>query len=139
MRRLTCLDGLRGVLALYVMVGHTLPFALVPGWLAGPFSHGGAAVDVFFILSGLVIVQSLASYDYRPRPFLIARVARIYPVFLAAFALAVAVQPLPPGQSHMPWIGHDSQARFIWSGDWPDDWVIGIATHVTIVARAVSG
>lgn len=43
--------------------------------------HGGAGVDVFSILSGLVIVQSLDSFGYRARPFLIARVARIYPVF----------------------------------------------------------
>ena len=87
MRRLVCLDGLRGVLAFYVMLSHTLPFAPMPGWLVWLFSHGGAGVDVFFILSGLVIVQSLASFDYRPRPFLIARVARIYPVFLVVFAV----------------------------------------------------
>ena len=132
MQRLTCLDGLRGALAVYVMLSHTFPFAGIPAWLAGPFSHGGAAVDVFFILSGLVIVQSLASYDYRPLPFLIARVARTYPVFLAVFALAVAVQPLATGLPHMPWIAPDSPARSIWSGGWPSGWAIGIATHMTM-------
>ena len=130
MRRLTCLDGLRGLLALYVMLSHALPFAAIPGWLALPFSHGGAAVDVFFILSGLVIVQSLGSYRYRRRPFLIARVARIYPVFLVVFAAAVLVQPLPIPA--MPWIAPDGQARFIWSEGWPSDWPLGIASHLTM-------
>ncbi len=132
MRRLVCLDGLRGVLAFYVMLSHTLPFTPMPGWLVWLFSHGGAGVDVFFILSGLVIVQSLASFDYRPRPFLIARVARIYPVFLVVFVAAVAVQPLATGFERMAWIGPESPARFIWSGGWPNDWGLFIAAHLTM-------
>lgn len=76
MQRLVCLDGLRGALALYVLFSHALPFAPLPHWLHWLFRHGGAAVDVFFILSGLVIVQSLAGHAYRPVPFLIARAAR---------------------------------------------------------------
>ncbi|MGA8197624.1 MAG: acyltransferase [Acetobacteraceae bacterium] len=132
MRRLVCLDGLRGVLAFYVMLSHTLPFTPMPGWLVWLFSHGGAGVDVFFILSGLVIVQSLASFDYRARPFLIARVMRIYPVFIAVFIAAVAVQPLATGFERMAWIGPDSPARFIWSGGWPNDWGLFIAAHLTM-------
>jgi peptidoglycan/LPS O-acetylase OafA/YrhL len=132
MRRLVCLDGLRGVLAFYVMLSHTLPFTPMPSWLVWLFSHGGAGVDVFFILSGLVIVQSLSSFDYRPRPFLIARVARIYPVFLVVFVAAVAVQPLATGFERMAWIGPDSPARFIWSGGWPNDWRLFIAAHLTM-------
>ena len=46
MKRLDCLDGLRGVLAVYVMLGHMAPFSALPGWMTGPLSHGGAAVDV---------------------------------------------------------------------------------------------
>jgi len=132
MRRLVCLDGLRGVLATYVMLSHTLPFAPLPAWLHWLFQHGGAGVDVFFILSGLVIVQSLDSFGYRPLPFLIARVARIYPVFLAVFALAVAVQPLATRFEALAWIGPESPARHIWSGGWPSGWGVGIATHLTM-------
>ncbi len=132
MRRLTCLDGLRGVLATYVMLSHTLPFAPFPDWLIWLFSHGGAAVDVFFILSGLVIVQSLSSFAYRAGPFLTARLARIYPVFLVVFVFAVAVQPLATGFERMAWIGPDSPARFIWSGGWPSDWGWFIAAHLTM-------
>ena len=56
MKRLECLDGLRGALAIYVMLGHMAPFATMPAWLQRALSHGGAAVDVFFILSGFVII-----------------------------------------------------------------------------------
>ena len=55
MRRLTCLDGLRGLLALYVMVSHVLPFAVLPAtldWLGGWLSHGGAAVDIAIDANG---------------------------------------------------------------------------------------
>jgi peptidoglycan/LPS O-acetylase OafA/YrhL len=132
MKRLVRLDGLRGVLAVYVMLSHTLPFVPMPGWLHWLFQHGGAAVDVFFILSGLVIVQSLDSFEYRALPFLIARVARIYPVFLVVFAFAVAIQPLATSFENMAWIGQDSVARYLWSGGWPSDWAFGIATHLTM-------
>ena len=90
------------------------------------------AVDVFFILSGLVIVQSLASFGYRPRPFLIARVARIFPVFLVVFAVRVAVQPLASGFSLMPWIDQNSTLRYLWPSGWPNDWAVGIVTHLTM-------
>ena len=83
MKRLECLDGLRGVLAVYVMLGHMAPFAALPNWIAGLFSHGGAAVDVFFMLSGLVILRSLESCRFQARPFLILRVTRIFPGLLA--------------------------------------------------------
>jgi peptidoglycan/LPS O-acetylase OafA/YrhL len=132
MKRLECLDGLRGVLAVYVMLGHMAPFAALPDWVIGPLSHGGAAVDVFFILSGLVIIRSLESCRFAARPFLILRVTRIFPVFLAMFALGVAAQPLPVRFDTMPWIGPDSLARDIWSIGWPDDWAAGIAAHLTM-------
>jgi peptidoglycan/LPS O-acetylase OafA/YrhL len=132
MERLKCLDGLRGVLAVYVMLSHMAPFAVFPPWLASLLSHGGAAVDVFFILSGLVIVRSLEGFDYRARPFLLARAARIFPVFLAMFAMAVAVQPVPARFERMPWIEADSPAFSIWSQGWPRAWAAEIAAHLTM-------
>jgi peptidoglycan/LPS O-acetylase OafA/YrhL len=132
MKRLECLDGLRGALAVYVMLSHMAPFAALPGWLAGLFSHGGAGVDVFFILSGMVIPRSLERVGYRAAPFLMARVFRIFPVFLVVFAAAVAIQPLDAGFSALPWIGPDSPARDIWSGGWPAGWAAEIAAHLTM-------
>jgi peptidoglycan/LPS O-acetylase OafA/YrhL len=132
MKRLECLDGLRGVLAMYVTVGHMAPFALLPAWLLSAVGHGGAAVDVFFILSGLVISQSLDRLQGDRRRFLLARVLRIYPVFLPVFAFAILVQPLPCGFDQMPWIGAANPARDICSARWPADWATQIAAHLVM-------
>ncbi|HUN44039.1 MAG TPA: acyltransferase [Acetobacteraceae bacterium] len=132
MKRLECLDGLRGVLAVYVMLGHMAPFAMLPDWLIRLLSHGGAAVDVFFILSGMVIVQSLESFSWHARGFLIARMARTYPVYLVMLALAVVVQALPIDFDRLPWVGADSLARDIWSVGWPHAWAIELVTHLTM-------
>ncbi|MBN8930134.1 MAG: acyltransferase [Rhodospirillales bacterium] len=132
MRRLECLDGVRGLLAVYVMLSHMAPFAALPDWLTQTLSHGGAAVDMFFILSGLVITRSLASFDWQPRPFLIARATRIFPTYLPVLALAVLVQPIPADFAALPWIGPDSQARGIWAQGWPADWGAELAAHLTM-------
>jgi peptidoglycan/LPS O-acetylase OafA/YrhL len=132
MKRLECLDGLRGVLAVYVMLGHMAPFSALPDWITHPLSHGGAAVDVFFILSGLVIIRSLESCRFAARPFLISRVARIFPVFLVMFAIGIAVQPLPVPFAAMPWIKSDSLALDIWSQGWPVHWIAEISAHLTM-------
>ena len=96
---------------------HRSPTCRAP--ITSVLSHGEAGVDLFFVLSGLLIVQSLEHYQYRARPFLIARVARTYPVFLPVFVLAIAVQPLVMDFAAMPWIGPHSAARMIWSDGWP--------------------
>jgi peptidoglycan/LPS O-acetylase OafA/YrhL len=132
MKRLECLDGLRGLLAVYVLLGHMAPFAALPAGLQQAVSHGGAAVDLFFVLSGLVITQSLQGAGGRAGPFLIGRVMRIFPVFLVVFAFAIAVEPASCGFEHMPWVGPDSAARTICSMERPHAWVAEILAHLTM-------
>ncbi len=84
MRRVSALDGLRGVLALVVAVYHLLSRAgnetLV---LAANMS-----VFCFFLMSGYVLA---IGYDGRPVTFLVRRVVRLWPVYavciLAGFGL----------------------------------------------------
>lgn len=132
MKRLECLDGLRGVLAVYVMISHMAPFVPMPAWIAHPLSHGGAAVDVFFILSGLVIIGSLDRFGYRARPFLTARVARIYPVFLVVFGFALLGHALPSALPGMTWLSPDSLAYRMWASGWPASWPIDVLAHLTM-------
>jgi peptidoglycan/LPS O-acetylase OafA/YrhL len=132
MQRLECLDGLRGLLAVYVLLGHMAPFAVLPAGLQSALSHGGAAVDVFFILSGLVITQSLLRSDGRAMPFLISRFARIYPVFLLVFVVAATVHPWSCGFERMPWIGPENAARTICVMADPHGWVAEIVAHLTM-------
>ncbi len=131
-RRLECLDGLRGVLALYVLVSHMAAFTLLPAWLRLVFAHGEAAVDLFFVLSGMVIVRSLESFDYDRVRFLLARAIRTMPAFLAVFLVAVAVQPLPDALPWMPWVAADDPGRAVWSTGWPDQWLAEIGMHLTM-------
>src|SRR3954452_159465 len=111
MKRLQCLDGLCGCLAVYALLWHMAPFAVLPGWGQSAVSHGEAAVDMFFVLSGLVIVQSLERYGGQTAQFLTARVWRIFPVFLPVFAFSMTLQALTCSFDHMPWIAPDSMAR----------------------------
>ena len=132
MKRLDCLDGLRGLLAIYVLLGHLAPFAVLPGWLQSAASHGGAAVDVFFMLSGLVITQSLLRAGGRTDVFLILRATRILPIYLVVLVVAVVVEPWSCGFEHMPWIGDDNAARTICVMAWPHAWLTELAAHLTM-------
>jgi len=131
-RRLECLDGLRGVLALYVLVSHMAAFTVLPVWIKQPFAHGKAAVDLFFVLSGMVIVRSLDSFAYDRGRFLFARAARTMPAFLVVFAIAVPVQPLPTALPWMPWVAADNPGRAVWSTGWPTHWATEICAHLTM-------
>lgn len=128
MKRLSRLDGLRGVLAVYVMLGHAMPFTALPHWLAAPFSHGEAAVDVFFALSGLVIVNSLEHFDCRFWPFMQARARRLLPVYFAVLAVALLLYAwkLPS----MPWLG--TAATQIQPVALPRPLFWHLATHLTL-------
>lgn len=84
--RLPALDGLRGLAALAVVFSHVAALSYVPWGHAAP-SHvqfalwhlGAPAVDLFFVLSGVVVGQSLRR---RPAvwPYLKRRALRLLPV-----------------------------------------------------------
>ncbi|WP_298216325.1 acyltransferase [Acidocella sp.] len=97
------LDGVRGLLAVYVLLGHAMPLTMAPPWLGALCAHGQAAVDLFFCLSGFVIAGSLERHNGRFFPFMAARARRLLPVYILAlgFALLAACQgdPLP----RLPW------------------------------------
>jgi peptidoglycan/LPS O-acetylase OafA/YrhL len=88
-KEIKALTGMRGIAALYVAVYHIKP-ATEGGLLAEFGRHGYLAVDLFFVLSGFVMAMtygslfdgsfSLGAYT----GFLKKRIARIYPLYLAA-------------------------------------------------------
>ncbi len=100
------LDGLRLVAALAVLIFH---FGF-RGYVAEGFQllrypeiadfakYGFLGVELFFIISGYVILMSVQGRS--PRSFTIARMVRLYPTFwLCAFATFVVVNLL--GQTHL--------------------------------------
>ena len=76
MNRIPALDGLRGALALVVVLNHVL----VVGWHNYAIDAAGhAAVLVFFWMSGLVLTRA---WDGEFRAFLIRRTIRLAPVYV---------------------------------------------------------
>jgi len=129
---MTGLDGLRGVLAVYVMLGHAAPFVVLPGCVEAALRHGEAAVDLFFCLSGLVVVQSLERFDFCAGPFLRARARRLLPVYFLVLAAAVlllsAGSPLP----EMPWLNVGSAGAEVWEQGLPAGVFWHLLAHVTL-------
>lgn len=80
------LDAIRGVAAVLVMMRH------VPYFSAISFQESYLAVDVFFLLSGVVIAHA---YEQRLQQglsvlhFVVMRVVRIYPLYLLGSAIAL--------------------------------------------------
>jgi peptidoglycan/LPS O-acetylase OafA/YrhL len=91
---LRALTSVRFFAALCILFFHGVPVVgaavLTPGWLSATVSLGYAAVSFFFLLSGYILA---VSYLSQPRPgmngrtFLIARLARIYPLYVVTLLL----------------------------------------------------
>lgn len=102
------LDGLRGLAAFVVLVGHgvSLAFPSEPGPLAAVVSWlSRLSVATFFALSGFVIAGSLRALaaEHRARflvPYAVHRVARILPPLVLAVGLAFAVGAI--GRAGLP-------------------------------------
>ncbi len=99
------LDLLRSLAAIWVMVHHwvssdglsaNLRFSYGNEWVPAaitPLTNiGFLGVDVFFVLSGIVIGRSAIGRDWRD--FSRARFLRLYPVYVASIALAISLAPI---------------------------------------------
>lgn len=89
--RLSTLDGLRGIAALSVFQFHTFNL------FGFQFASSYLAVDLFFVLSGIVLAHAYEERfraGFSVKQFMIARVVRLYPLYLvgslagASFILA---------------------------------------------------
>jgi len=88
MKTLFSIQYLRGAAALAVVLFHALQ------WESGGFEVGRAGVDVFFVISGVIMWSITADGAARPGAFLWRRVTRVAPLYwlatLAVAAVAVA-------------------------------------------------
>jgi peptidoglycan/LPS O-acetylase OafA/YrhL len=99
------LDGLRGLLALWVALAHILAWTghwenPLPGRLEGVWKilvSADPAVDTFIILSGFAISFLIHKRSQSYGAFMRGRVFRIYPVYLTCLALSIATSFLTPG------------------------------------------
>ena len=87
------LQSIRGLAACLVVVAHCISYYLAPPWwtFVKRLVNSQAAVEVFFILSGFVLIRSLLTRDINwesLRTFYVKRVFRIYPALFVGSILA---------------------------------------------------
>ena len=96
--RLAWLDVLRGLAALAVVFNHFGYF--VPSAVKGPvyqwINPGDYGVFVFFLISGYIVPASLERKG-SVRTFWVSRLFRLYPLYLLAVAIAVALYTVHVG------------------------------------------
>ena len=85
--RLPELEGLRGLMAWWVVVGHLL---YVFSDRLGYMSHNRSAVDVFIVLSGFVVYRLIDSKREVYGAFITRRFFRLYPAYLLIILLSAA-------------------------------------------------
>jgi exopolysaccharide production protein ExoZ len=107
--KLQSIQALRGIAALIVVAYHAHALELAgiarassaePGLINGLFASGFAGVDLFFVISGFIMVwvtRNSLSGPATSAEFLFSRLTRIYPVWWAAAALGLAYMVLSGG------------------------------------------
>lgn len=116
--RLQSMEGLRGLAILLVFLSHYQNIILghmgIGGTLnrlgLGMMEAGGTGVDLFFVLSGMLIYRAVLKPNLKVTKFLRRRAQRIYPTFLAVFAIYIAMNVLlmmgpprpPPYNARIP-------------------------------------
>jgi len=99
---LSGIQGLRGLAALLVVVTHVYSMELKysPDQLLGPWSYyGGFGVDLFFVISGFIMVHVTRGAARGPAGsghFMLRRAARIYPLYWVVSAALLAVYLYKP-------------------------------------------
>lgn len=136
--RLTFIEGLRGVAALYVVLGHFCSMvdpdalhgkSIAPPWLQvlmAPFWYGHLAVASFIILSGFCLQISLFNGKdgriHDLKRFYIRRAWRILPPYYAALVFSIVISLLVT--SHQTGAPFDQYVPVTWTN---------VAAHVFMV------
>jgi peptidoglycan/LPS O-acetylase OafA/YrhL len=101
MAKLLSLQMARGIAANLVVLQHLTEFeAKYAGTkLPGMLHYGDLGVDIFFVLSGFIMV-AIAGRNVNALQFLWRRAARIYPTYWLATVVMIAVAVFLPGVVH---------------------------------------
>ena len=111
------LQSIRGIAAFLVLIGHCLAYYATPQWwtFVKRLLNGQAEVEIFFILSGFVLIRSLLSRPVDARTigvFYIKRIFRIYPALFIGSTLAAIYVLGPHLRIAVPGISNWMMERF---------------------------
>ncbi len=119
-RRIPAVEGLRGLAMTLVFFGHfevifrrylsSGAFSLRLVDFLGVVAHQG--VCIFLTLSGYFVYRSYLDRPQNLRPFILRRVQRIYPPYLAMLAVYLFLSALYPSASRVP-AGEEAAFRYI--------------------------
>ena len=129
MHRLSNIQALRAVAVLLVVVRHLQIYtarAVGDHPVLGQFLAGDMGVDLFFVISGFIMVtvhQAPAARPAEAADFLYRRVSRIYPLYWLYSLPALAIYLWQPGWLHRSDLGmavHPLRSFLLWpQGSWP--------------------
>lgn len=96
MTRIRELDGLRAILAVWVVFVHVSKtcFETENRWFSSFLYNEGIRVRVFFMISGMVVMGMLIAKKTPYRPYIVGRLKRIYPAYAVCFLLAILTAPI---------------------------------------------
>ncbi|HCL59933.1 MAG TPA: hypothetical protein DHW80_09190, partial [Acinetobacter sp.] len=110
-------DGIRGALAIIVALSHA--FGHYTGWGSGiyPIQYASFAVDIFFILSGIVLYhahqQEISSGIMSFSAFFKKRFLRLYPMHLFGILMVPLAFMISIGQPYPDWVGNVSPINLL--------------------------
>lgn len=118
------IQALRGIAAVMVIFMHTYSMEQKYSpdqWLGAWTYYGGLGVDIFFVISGFIMVHVTRNYTPGPRTsliFLLRRSARLYPLYWVVSLALLALYALRP---EMVFSGIDRAPNLLKSFTlWPD-------------------
>jgi peptidoglycan/LPS O-acetylase OafA/YrhL len=83
--KIQSLEGLRGAMAWWVVIGHV---SLALGWNLWLINKNTLPVDVFILLSGFVIARLILRKQERYGPYIVRRGFRLFPLYLVILAVS---------------------------------------------------
>lgn len=112
--KIKALEGLRGWLAIYVLVSHCIIYTAYfkPAWEF--LRHGHLAVDCFIILSGFVISLLLDTRREAYLPYITRRFFRLYPAYLVFVAIGLGLLDIAQENSICLFLYSDELATVMW-------------------------
>jgi exopolysaccharide production protein ExoZ len=94
------IQALRAMAALLVVFVHMKALAVRAGLPPSAMNFGNGGVDIFFVISGVIMVFTVERRETRPWDFLANRIARITPLYWAITFVVFLTAAVAPGLVH---------------------------------------